>query len=122
MTGRDIIAILKARGMTSTIRIEPYLGETGGGPKYGAPVEVEAYVKWQRTKVRNAAGDEVIASSVVYCRLSETVRFDPTLGPEKSRVTHASGRTGFIVADAPKDGAGLPTPDHLQLAVGDNRR
>lgn len=109
MSGPDIIAILRARGLTSTVTIEPYEGQGGAGPRYGAPVEVEAFVDAKRRKVRNSLGEEVVSESTVYCALG-------TDAPEKSRVT-AGGRVGYVIASKRHDGAGLPVPDHLEMGL-----
>lgn len=89
--------------------IEPYLGHTATGPSYGPGVTVRCFVEDARRKVRNEVGEEVISQSTMYCRLE-------TIVPPKSRVTR-NGREAFVITAKDRDGGGLPTPDHLELAL-----
>ena len=108
MSGPDIIAVLRDRGLTCTVQVEPYLGAGGAGPRYGPAVTVEAFVDETRRKVRNALGEEVLSEATVFARLATTA-------PEKSRITLPSGRVAYVIASKRRDGGGLPTPDHLEV-------
>lgn len=87
--------------------VEPYLGQSATGPRYGLPITLRCFVDDARRKVRTDTGDEVISESTVICPLDTTA-------PPKSRVT-VNGRTAFVITSKRRDGGGLPTPDHLEL-------
>lgn len=91
------------------VTVEPYLGQAATGPRYGAPVPVRCFVDAARRKVRNQLGEEVLSEATVYCPPA-------TVAPPKSRVT-VNGREAFVITAKPRDGGGLPTPDHLELAL-----
>lgn len=93
-----------------TVTIEPFLGAGGAGPRYGTGVAVRCFVDDKRRRVRNQLGKEVVAEATVYCPLA-------TDAPVESRVTLPSGRTGYVITASRRDGGGLPTPDHLELAL-----
>lgn len=103
----DITAILRSRGLVSTITVEPYEGQGGAVPLYGAPVVVEAYVERKRRVVRNPQAERVVSSSTAYCRLAVTA-------PPKSKVT-VDGEVTYVINQGRNDGAGLPLPSHLEL-------
>lgn len=110
MSGPDIIAVLQSRGMTSTVEIEPYIGQGGAGSLYGDKVtDVPMLVVWKRRKIRNSLGEEIVAEGTVICRLDVNA-------PEKSRIT-VGDRVAYVVASIRQDGGGLPTPDHLELGL-----
>lgn len=91
------------------VTVEPYLGQSASGPRYGPAVTVRCFVDDARRLVRNAAGVQVVSESTVYCRLNVTA-------PPKSRV-NVFGREAFVITAKRRDGGGLPTPDHLELAL-----
>ena len=93
-----------------TVTIEPFLGAGGAGPRYGPSVSVRCFVDEKRRRVRDTLGQEVVSEAAVYCPLA-------TDAPPSSRVTLPSGRTGFVITASRRDGGGLPTPDHLELAL-----
>ncbi len=103
----DIIGILQARGLVSTITVEPYLGQGGAVPLYGPPVDVLAYVEVKRRKIRSPNGEEVVSGSTAYCRLA-------TVGPPKSRATVA-GVVGFVINRTDHDAGTAPLPSHAEL-------
>lgn len=55
-------------------------------------------------------GTERLAQITIYCRLGENV-------PPGSRIQLVDGRRGYAHATVRQDGGGLPTPDHLQIAM-----
>jgi hypothetical protein len=91
------------------VTIEPYLGQSAAGPRYGPPVTVRCFADDARRLVRNEAGEQVVSESTVFCRLSTTA-------PPKSRV-NVFGREAFVITAKRRDGGGLAVPDHLELAL-----
>lgn len=90
--------------------VEPYLGSTSVGPRYGAPVTVKAFVDEKIRQVRDKTGREVVSSSTFYAR--------PGLDcPAESRVTLPSGRKTTVIAVLDRDGGGMPTPDHVEVQL-----
>lgn len=92
------------------VTVEPFTGEGPYGAAYGPPVEVRCLVEDKRRRVLDANGTQVTASTTFYAPLA-------TVCPVRSRVTLPDGRKSFAVAVARRDGAGLPTPDHLEVSV-----
>lgn len=97
--------------MRHQVTIEPYLGETSKGPKYGPSVVVRpCFVDEQTRGVRTPAGDQVTSTSTVYA--------DPGIqAPPFSRVTLPSGRVTKVIQAKDRDGGGLPTPDHVEIQL-----
>lgn len=95
--------------LVHTVLIESYVGESAVGPIFGAPTTVPCFVDDKRRKVRSAVGDEVISETTVYCQLDVDA-------PVDSRVT-VNGRQALVLVSSRRDGGGLPTPDHLELAL-----
>ncbi len=98
--------------MVHTITIEPYQGEGGSGPVYGAPVSVRCFREDSRKLVRNQLGEQVVSESQAYCPPG-------TVAPPKSRVTinGTNSRTAFVIQAKDRDGGGLPTPDHVEVVL-----
>lgn len=95
--------------LTHTATVEPLQGQSGTGPLWGAAVTVPCFVDQQRKLARDQDNREVVASTRLYCRLSEPV----TPG---SRVT-VNGRASTVLTVTRYDGSGLPVPSHLEVAV-----
>ncbi|CAM5589260.1 hypothetical protein [Streptomyces purpurascens] len=97
--------------MRHQVTIEPYLGDSSTGRKYGPPVEVKkCFVDEQTRVVRTPAGEQVTSTSTVYA--------DPgTQAPPLSRVTLPSGRATTVIQAKDRDGGGLPTPDHVEIQL-----
>ncbi|MGW6455029.1 hypothetical protein ACWF94_03740 [Streptomyces sp. NPDC055078] len=93
-----------------TVTVEPYLGDSAYGPRYGPPVSVRCFLDEQTRTVRNREGQEVTSSSTLYARLNEVC-------PAESRVTLPSGRPTTVIAALRRDGGGLATPDHLEVQL-----
>lgn len=89
--------------------VEPLTGEGPFGPQYGAAGAVQCFVDEKRRLVRDAAGAEVVSETTVYMPLD-------TVCPAGSRVT-VNGRQTFAITASRRDGGGLPTPDHLEVAL-----
>jgi hypothetical protein len=96
-----------------TVSVEPYTGTGAYGPQYGAAVSVKCFKDDVRRLVRMANGDEVTSAATLYSDLSENV-------PLNSRVTLPGDpvTTYFVLALKRHDGAGLGTPDHLEVSLG----
>ena len=92
-----------------TVTVEPYEGEGPFGPQFGTAVTVRCFVDDKRRLVRNPTGDEVVSESTFYAPLN-------TVCPAHSRVT-VNGRQTTVLAASRRDGGGLPTPDHLEVAL-----
>ncbi|MYW48882.1 hypothetical protein GT346_42675 [Streptomyces sp. SID161] len=96
--------------MRHKITVEPYLGETSKGPRYGPRTVVRCFVDEQTRAVRSPAGEQVTSTSTAYA--------DPdTSVPASSRVTLPSGRITTVIAALNRDGGGLPTPDHVEIQL-----
>lgn len=92
------------------VTVEAYLGDSAYGPQYDDPATVRCMIDDRRHLVRNANGDEVTSETTLYVG-----NLDANIPPE-SRVT-VNGRTTTVLSVSRHDGAGLPTPDHLEIAV-----
>ncbi|MBL1107985.1 hypothetical protein JK361_25920 [Streptomyces sp. 5-8] len=94
--------------MRHEVTIEPYLGETSKGSRFGAAATVRCFVDEQTRTVRSPGGDDVTSGSTVFA--------DPgTQAPPGSRVRLPSGRVTRVIQLADHDGGGLPTPDHVEI-------
>ncbi len=90
--------------------VEPFLGNSGTGPRYGTAVEVRCFVEEKTRMVRAPSGEEVTSSTTFYA-------LPDAVCPAKSRVTLASGRKTTVIAAVPHDAGGLPSPDHLEVQL-----
>jgi hypothetical protein len=100
--------------LRQTIAVEPYLGNTASGPRYGTAVNIKARVERRRQVVGSPVGNAgrsgnqvVVASAVAF------VRPDVEIATQ-SRVTW-DGDT-FDVIDV-RNGQGLTRPTHLELVL-----
>lgn len=100
---------LPKRFLTHTVVVEPYLGDGAYGPTYGPEKPVRCLVDDSRRVVRDADGTEVISETTIYAGVDAEI-------PAKSRV-QVAGRESWVIRTARRDGGGLPTPDHLEVAV-----
>lgn len=85
-----------------------------GRPSYSPPTTERAWIDDTRRVVRGPDGDEVISETTVYLPIDT----DPV--PLHSTITLPpvfESRTTTVLAVSRHDGAGLPTPDHLELAL-----
>lgn len=101
---------LPANLLGHTVTVRPHLGQGGAGPIYGPAVSYRCLVESKRRKVRDSLGEEVVSEATVRGQLG------PDWGP-KSEVTLPDGRIGYVITASPHHGGGLPTPDHLELAL-----
>ncbi|MFI6909882.1 hypothetical protein ACIBKY_52080 [Nonomuraea sp. NPDC050394] len=92
-----------------TVEVEPHEGEGPFGPEYGNAVTVKCFVDDKLQKILDNTGEEIVARTVIYMPLDTTC-------PVGSRVT-VNGRKAQVLAALRRDGGGLPTPDHLEVAL-----
>lgn len=92
------------------VTVEPYAGASAYGPTYGDAVAVRCFLDQQTRQVRDPGGVQVVSSSTAYCPLG-------TAAPAQSRVTLPDGQTTIVINALRRDGAGLGTPDHLELQL-----
>ncbi|MFE5591445.1 hypothetical protein [Streptomyces sp. NPDC056549] len=96
--------------MRHQVTVEPYLGDTSTGPRYGAAAPLRCFLDAQIRMVRSPAGEQVTSSSTVYAEPSTSV-------PTGSRVTLPDGQVTTVIWCKDRDGGGLPTPDHVEIAL-----
>lgn len=92
------------------ITIEPYLGDTSKGPRYGPPVAVRCFLDEQTRAVTSPGGENVTSSSTAYAAPG-------TEAPPLSRVTLPSGRPTKVINRLDRNGGGLRTPDHVEIQL-----
>jgi hypothetical protein len=95
--------------MRHKVTIEPFTGQGGNGPTYGPAVVVRCFRDDARKLVRNNMGEQVISSTTCFCPPG-------TVAPVLSRVTF-DGRAAYVITTNSRDGGGLPSPDHVELAL-----
>ncbi|MEU6168091.1 hypothetical protein [Streptomyces tanashiensis] len=96
--------------MRHQVTVEPYLGDSSKGPLYGPATPVRCFLDQQTRMVRSPAGEQVTSSSTIYADLGTT-------GPTGSRVTLPEGQITTVIWIKKRDGGGLPTPDHAEIAL-----
>lgn len=95
--------------LRNTVTVEPYAGNSANGPLHGAPVTVACYLEEGNKLTRDSKGHEVTSTAQFFCRL------DAVDAPPQSRVTLPDSRVTTVIQALRRDGAGLPTPDHLEV-------
>jgi hypothetical protein len=93
-----------------SVIVEPYLGASAYGPRYGPAVTVRCLLDQQTRMVRATDGTQVTSSSTLRCLLA-------TVAPAQSRVTLPGGRVTSVIAALPRDGGALPVASHLELQL-----
>lgn len=91
-----------------TVTVEPYLGDGGRGPLYGAPQSVPCYLEHKTRVARASDGREVTSTSQVFCDLGPAVTTE-------SRVTLPDGRRPLVLQVAEFNTGGLVAVDHLEI-------
>lgn len=93
------------------ITVEPYLGDTAYGPKYGPAVEgVPALVSLKIRTVRDKEGREVTSTAQIIAR--------PDIDcPAESRITLPDGRTTRAITVAKHTAPGLPVPASTEVSA-----
>ncbi|RAJ61698.1 hypothetical protein K378_04058 [Streptomyces sp. Amel2xB2] len=99
-----MVTRVPGRHLRHRIHVEPYLGDSAYGPRYGEPVEcVPAQVAAVRKQVADKDGREVLATAQVIT--------GPELEcPPGSRLTLPDGRTATAISTARHTAPGLPVP------------
>lgn len=92
------------------VTVEPFLGNSATGPRYGTATEVRCWLEQKTRAVISPSGEEVTSSSTFYA-------LPDTVCPAKSRVTLPSGRKATVIAAVPQDAGGLPAPNHLEVQL-----
>lgn len=92
-----------------TAVVEPLIGEGAYGPVYGPAVTVPCLADDKRQLVRDATGLEVVSDTTLYLKPG-------VVCPPGSRVT-VNGRATTAITSLIRDGGGLPTPDHVEVAL-----
>ena len=92
------------------VPVEAFTGQGPFGPAYADPVTVRCFVDEKTRLIRSATGDQVVSGATVYAEPGLTA-------PVGSRVTLPSGRVATVLAVSARDGGGLATPDHVELAL-----
>lgn len=107
----DLFDVLARMGATlPTVQVEPFTGDGAYGPVYGPKKDVRGWLDDARHRTLDATGSEVTAGSRLFLPLGADC-------PVRSRITLPDGRTTTAVTVARRDGAGLPTPDHLEVSL-----
>lgn len=93
------------------VTIQALTGADGYGVEtYADAVPVSAFVDNVTNRVRGPGGDEVASPATVYVQRD-------TVAPPGSLVTLPDGRVATVITSKDRHGGGLPTPDHLELAL-----
>lgn len=98
-----------------TITGEAYAGSGAYGDEYDAAAEVTpCVVQAKRQRVRaqtqDAAGEEVISETTVWCPPG-------TVLPPGSRITLPDGRVTRVIVASPLNANGWDLPEHVELAL-----
>jgi len=92
-----------SNGYPLPLVVEPYLGFTSTGPKFGPSVDHAGLVQLPQDKlVLTSQGNEATSSALVYAPLSMAGDF-----PLHSRVTLASGRQAAVLSIGSPDVYGI---------------
>ncbi|MFE5912087.1 hypothetical protein ACFQ6B_23800 [Streptomyces wedmorensis] len=105
-----MLTVLPSVMLGHTVAVEPYLGNSAYGPRFGPAVLVRCFLDEQTRTVRNPAGQEVTSTSTFYARPG-------LVCPAESRVTLPDGRVTRVIARLDRSGGGMPTPDHVEVQL-----
>jgi hypothetical protein len=91
------------------ITVEPYLGVSAYGPRYGAPESgIRALVGAETKLVRNGTGAQVVSTAQIIA--------DPGFSlPAGSRITLPDGRKTIVINVAAHTAPGLPVPENAEV-------
>lgn len=92
-----------------TVSVETLTGQGGHGPVYAAPVQIPCFIDDSLHLVRNAEGQEVVSSTVVYADSAVASSF-----AVNSRVT-ANGKVAHVITLNAHDSGSLGLPDHVEV-------
>jgi hypothetical protein len=94
-----------------TVTVEPYLGSSAYGPRYGPAVTVACLLEQQTRAVVGPDGSDVTSSATFRAPL------DMPECPPESRVTLPTGDTTTVIARLRHDGGNLPTPQCWEVQL-----
>jgi hypothetical protein len=110
----DVVGVIPGYLLRHRVTVETFQGTTGAhGPSYAPGALLRCFLEQRTRTVRNPKGEEVVSSGTLYARLDEA----RALCTAQSRVTLPDGTTTLIITALPRDGDGLPTPDHLEVQL-----
>lgn len=98
-----------------TVDVERFAGAGSEGDTWGdVDAGLPCFISDKRRLVRSSTGEQVVSET--------TVLFPKTTAdvPVDSRITLPAlfgGRTSTVLSVSRHDGGGLPTPDHLEVAI-----
>lgn len=95
-----------------TVTVEPYLGASAYGDRYGPPVEVRCRRDEKRRLIRDSHGEQVVSEATLWC-----VHDDEPRIPVDSRVTLRPGHTTLVLAVSRHDDAGLGAWETLEVSL-----
>lgn len=96
------------------ITIETSTGTGPEGDTYAAPYRLACFIDSTRRLVRSATGEQVVSSAQIMAPPGSP------LVPPESRVTLPAshgGHTTTVISCANRYGAGLGTPDHVEITL-----
>lgn len=94
--------------LVHTVTVEPYLGSSGRGPRYGPPVQVRCLLVDKRRTVRTKDGRTLVAATTIHAQLDAPIA-------DEARVT-VRGQVAEVLAVQRHDG-GKRTPNSLEVLV-----
>lgn len=111
----DVFAVLTALGQVDTATVEPFLYLDGSGVEhYGPAVTIACFREARRRLVLDTSsgkGAQITSDATAYLPVG-------TVCPVHSRVTLTDGAgPRQVVQVLDNSGAGLPTPDHLEVLL-----
>lgn len=92
-----------------TIRVEPYVGDGGRGPRYGPARDVRCHLMPTRRTIRTPQGRTITDASSALCQLDDA----DVLTPEARVTVH--GRVVEVEAVERNELPRGPTPNHLEV-------
>ncbi|MGW8374266.1 hypothetical protein [Streptomyces sp. ODS28] len=104
-----MVTRVPGRYLRHRVDVEPYLGDSAYGPRYGPRVEsVPALVAAVRKQVADKEGRQILATAQVIA--------GPELEcPPGSRVTLPDGRAATAISTAEHTAPGLPAPACVEV-------
>lgn len=103
---------IPSRLLPHRITVEHYLGPGAEGPLYGPPVTVRCLLTRGSTRVETSAGRRTVDETTAVCEPTSAARRITA----EARVT-VDGRLAEVVRVTDHNAPGLPTPDHVEVAV-----
>lgn len=94
-----------------TARVQTRGADTAWGTERADPVEIECFIDWGETLVKDGAGNEVVAQAVLTTHPEHTPLFRP------GSLVEAMGRTAHVITASPAESHGLDLPDHVEVVL-----